>query len=211
MTTEQSTMQPADGDAEMRSSREGIERMPEFIPTPERLSQYLELNIQKTKEMLITVEGREEILKALRQHEEDLKDEYPNLSFETLEHQLQIAGETLHEKKRYLETASEEEKKGIIHSAWDSIKRFGTKHPITMTLLVAALSAATIAAGFYVAGNMEMLLSQLGLDKVFGAAGAPEQLIPPVPDTPPLPGGGALEMPPPVTPPGSPPGTGGIG
>lgn len=81
------------------------------------------------------------------------------------------------------------------------------KHPVVSTLVILALAAGAVAAGFYLAGEWELLLSKVGLDKILGGAEAARELIPPTPATPPLPGGGMFEIPggtPPV------PGAGGL-
>jgi hypothetical protein len=91
--------------------------------------------------------------------------------------------------------------------ALSSIGMFMKKHPVVSTLVILALAAGGVAAGFYLAGEWELLLSKVGLDKILGGAEAARELIPPIPATSPLPGGGMFEIPggtPPV------PGAGGL-
>ena len=69
------------------------------------------------------------------------------------------------------------------------------KHPILTTLGVAALVAGGFAGGYYLAGGWETFLATTGLDKVLAGAEAATELAPVVPDLPPLPGGGAYDIP----------------
>lgn len=69
------------------------------------------------------------------------------------------------------------------------------KHPILTSLAAAALVAGGIAGGYYLAGSWELFLATTGLDKVVAGVEAATELAPVVPDLPPLPGGGAYDIP----------------
>ena len=178
----------------------GIEMAPEFVPTPERVSQYLEMDHEQVLAELKSVEGRQRLHKTLVDREEDLREIYPTFDSQALESQLNLVGETLTEKERFLQDVESPEKKGMMRRAWDSVKNFAKKHPVVTTLLVASLAAAGVAGGFYLTGNWELLLNSIGLDKIFKGAEAAEELLPVTPSTPALPGGGIFEVPPPVSP-----------
>lgn len=178
----------------------GVEIAPEFIPTPERVSQYLEMDHEQVLAELQSVEGRQRLHQTLVEHEEDLRTLYPTFDPVALQSQLDLVGETLSEKERFLRDAESPEKKGMFRRAWDSVKGFAKKHPVVTTLLVASLAAAGVAGGFYLTGNWELLLNSIGLQKILGGAGAAEELLPVTPPTPPLPGGGIFEVPPPMSP-----------
>ncbi|OGJ62668.1 hypothetical protein A3C37_02760 [Candidatus Peribacteria bacterium RIFCSPHIGHO2_02_FULL_53_20] len=181
-------------------SGRGVEVVAEFIPTPERVSQYLEMDHEQVLAELRSVEGRQRLHQTLVEHEADLRTLYPTFNPESLQSQLDLVGETLSEKERFLRDAESPEKKGMFRRAFESVKGFAKKHPVVMTLLVAALAAAGVAGGFYFTGNWELLLNSIGLEKILGGAKAAEELLPITPPTDILPGGGIFEVPPPASP-----------
>ena len=175
----------------------------DFIPTPERINQFLEnRTLEETKNLLSSVEGRQQLLAELIEHQDYLREVHPAFNPETLQQRLDLVAETLEEEKRYLEDMSAPEKKGIFKRAWESVKGFAKNHPVTTTVLLAALATASVAAGFYFTGNWELLMTTFNLDKVFGSAEAAGEMIPVTPATPALPDGGVFEVPPPLSPPG---------
>lgn len=150
---------------------------------------------------LKSVEGRRALHKQLMEHEDDLKTTYPTFDGSELQTHLDLVGSTLEEKERFLMQAESGEKKGLLRRAFDRVKNFAVHHPVVTTLGVAALAAGGVAAGFYLAGEWELLMTSTGLARVFGGARAATELIPPTPPTPPLPGGGVFEVPTPAIPP----------
>lgn len=194
MTPKAQTAAPA------RQPKEVAEIPRRFIPTPERVSQYLEMNSQEVTAQLESVDGRDRVYQNLLQHETDLRKLDPGFNPEELRRQLDLVGDTLSQKKRFLEQVQAPEKKGLLRRAWESVKGFAKRHPIVTTLLVLALAAGGVATGFYLAGKWELLMNATGLSKIFGGVEAAKELIPPTPPTPPLPGGGIFEVPPPTSP-----------
>lgn len=175
-----------------------------FIPTPERVSQYLEMNTDEVMALMTTVDGRQRLFDNLLEHEEDLRTLDPTFHPEVLREQIDLAGETLQQKERFLKDVQSPEKKGLFRRAWEGVKGFAKKHPIVTAVLATALAAGGVAAGFYFTGNWELLMTSVGLDKIFGAAETAGELAPVTPVTPPLPGGGVLDIPPPMPSPGGP-------
>lgn len=174
---------------------------PRFYPTPERVSQFLEMDHAQVHTQLKSVEGRKTLLEQLLEHEDDLKSTYPTFDASELQTHLDLVGSTLEEKERFLEEVQSGEKKGMIRRAFDRIKGFAVAHPFVTALGVAALAAAGAAAGFYLAGEWELLMTYTGLSRILGGAEAATELLPPTPMTPPLPGGGVFEIPVPAAPP----------
>ncbi len=173
----------------------------EFIPTPERVTQFLgRRTLEETKVLYDTQEGLDQLYRDLAEHEDYLQELHPGFELETLRTQLDLISETLQEERRYLEDMSQPEKKTIFRRAWDSVKGFARENPVTVGVLLTALAVASVAAGFYFTGNMELLMTTFGLDKIFGGAEAAGELIPVTPTTPPLPGGGVFTVPPPSAP-----------
>lgn len=180
------------------------ETVPKFIPTPERLSQYLEMNIKEVASALQSVEGRQMIYQKLMEHQQDLLKIDPLFNPDLLREQLELAGEVLHQKERYLQDVQSPEKKGLFKRAWEKMKGFGKRHPFVTVLLLLALIAGATSLGLYLSGNLEFVASKVGLGKIFGAADAAGDMMVPVPPTPIVPGAGELAVPPPANlPPGA--------
>lgn len=197
------TAMPEDADQIDELNVDTVETKKDFVPTPERVKQFLgNRTLDEVESLYRTVEGRESLYKELVEHEDYLKELHPNFRTDTLREQLDLIGDTLTEERRYLEDMSAPEKKGIFKRAWESVKGFASDHPVTTAVLLTALATASVAAGFYFTGNWELLMTTFGLDKVFGGAEAAGELIPVTPSTPPLPGGGVFEVPPPASPTG---------
>lgn len=120
----------------------GGEIVPEFIPTPERVSQYLAMDHEQVLAELRSVEGRQRLVQALKEHEQELRVLYPTFSTESLESHLDLVGEMLAEKERFLAATESPEKQGIFRRVWESVKAFPKRHPVITSLLVVALLAA---------------------------------------------------------------------
>lgn len=128
----------------------------EFIPTPERVSQYLERNTQEVMAQMESVEGREKIYRELLSHREDLQKTYPQFNPEGLRRQLDLVGTTLAQKKKFFEQVQAPEKKGIMRRAWERVKGFAKKHPVITTLLVIALVAGGASLAMYLSGMLQL-------------------------------------------------------
>lgn len=176
------------------------ENAPKFVPTPERLSQYLEMNIQEVASALQSVEGRQMLFNKLMEHEEDLLEIDPSFNPSLLREQLDLAGEVLHQKERYLQDIQSPEKKGLLKRSWEKMKSFGGRHPFVTAILIAALIAGGAALTLYATGNLELAATKLGLGKMFSATEAAGEMMPPVPVTPLPPGAGEMGIPPPANP-----------
>ncbi|MFA6259059.1 MAG: hypothetical protein WCX29_00425 [Candidatus Peribacteraceae bacterium] len=170
-----------------------------FVPTPERVSQYLEMSIDEVAAALKSVEGRQRLFESLLRHEDDLRVLDPQFEPAVLREQLDLVADVFHEKERYLLDMQQPEKQGAFRRAWERVKGFAKRHPVVTTLLVAALVASGVAAGFYVTGNWELLLTKVGLDKILGGAEAAGEMMDPTLVTPLPPGAGELAVPPPAT------------
>jgi len=152
----------------------GIEVPKPFVPTPERLSQYLEVNVHEVMAQLESVEGREKLYDDLLIHQDDLKTLDPDFHPALLKEQLDLVAETLTQKKRFLEDVRSPEKKGMFRKAWDSVKGFAKKHPVVTTVLVLAAVAASVAGAAYMVGGLEALMAKVGISHLYGADGASE-------------------------------------
>ncbi|TSC97897.1 MAG: hypothetical protein Greene101449_1066 [Candidatus Peregrinibacteria bacterium Greene1014_49] len=120
----------------------GVETVPEFIPTPQRVSEYLEMDHEQVLAEMQSVEGRQRLHQTLIEYEEDLRELYPTFSPESLQAQLDLVGETLLEKEQFLRDVDSPEKKGMFRRVWESMKAFPKRHPVITSLLVVALLAA---------------------------------------------------------------------
>lgn len=107
-----------------------------------------------------------------------------------------------HRGEKFLEQANTPEKKNLFRRGWEGIKNFAKKHPYVTAALVAAMVAGGVAAGFYFAGEWELLMSTLGVNKVKDILSAVRKLAPVTPNTPLIPGGGMYDIPPPLPGPG---------
>ena len=94
------------------------------------------------------------------------------------------------------------QKKGIFRRVLSSIGGFVKKHPIMSLLIGAGIVAGGVAGGFYLTGNWELLMTMVGASKIGKVAEAVRELAPITPETPPLPGGGIYDVPPPLPGPG---------
>lgn len=173
---------------------------PSFLPTPDRVSQFLEWKRDEVEEKMKSVNGRKELLDALLEHEGTLKEQHPDFDAQDLREHLEAVGETIQEKERFLSASVEPQKKGMFRRAFDSVKSFVKKHPVVTALGVTALAAGAVAGGFYAAGQWELLMTSTGLSRIFGGAEAAAELLPPTAPTGPLPGGGTFDIPPPTSP-----------
>lgn len=120
----------------------GVEVAPEFVPTPERVSQYLEMDHEQVLAELRSVKGRQRLVQTLKEHEQELRALYPTFSTESLESQLDLVGDTLAEKERFLAATESPEKQGIFRRVWESVKAFPKRHPVITSLLIVVLLAA---------------------------------------------------------------------
>lgn len=156
----------------------GIEREQTFMPTPERVSEYLDRNKDEVLAELSSVEGREKIYSALAERSDELQKIDPAFNPDKLKEQLDLVGSTLEQKKRFLKGVESPEQKGAMRRGWEKVKGFAKKHPVVTTLLVGAAVAGTVAGGYYLAANAETLLAKVGLEHLYGAAGAAEAADP---------------------------------
>ncbi|MDD4319767.1 MAG: hypothetical protein PHW10_05595 [Candidatus Peribacteraceae bacterium] len=159
-----------------RSSKDSANKNPEklapFIPTPERVSQFLEnMKPSEVEAQLKSNEGRQQLFKTLMQHEDHLRKIH-NFNPEDLRKQLDLVGETLQKKKAFMEDVKSPEKKGLFRRAWDKIKGFPRKHPVITAILVLAAIAGVGAGIAYYAGSLELLWHKAGekLSLLFGDA-----------------------------------------
>lgn len=169
-----------------------------FRANPEVVAQYLEAKPDEIMAQMKSVDGRKQIFEKLMEHEKNLRKDHTDFNPEDLRKQLDLAGDMLSAKERFTKDINSPEKKGMLRRAWEKVKSFPRKHPVITTLLVLALAAGAIAGGFYLAGSWEALMASTGLNKIFTGIKAGKELIPAIPGTPSLPGGGTFEIP--VTP-----------
>lgn len=147
-----------------------------FVPTPERLSPYLERNGAEIEAQLASVDGRDQVYQEMMKHEAELKKLDPSFDPESLRRDLDLVSDTLTEKKRFLTEVEKPERRSIIRRAFDRIKAFPRKHPIVTVLLVLAAATAAVGAAAYAAGGMELLLAKLGIEGISGFAAAAKKL-----------------------------------
>ncbi len=181
--------------AEIPRAPGGPEAPRPFIPTPERVSQYLELKTEEVRSQMESAEGRQTLLNQLLEHEEDLRKDHANFQPELLQQQLDDVAEALGAEGRYLQDIQSPEKKGMFRRAWETVKGFPRKHPVVTALLVAAALAGGVAGGLYLAGQWELLMTSVGLNKFLTAVEAGTEMAPVTPPTPPIPGGGPYSIP----------------
>ncbi len=129
-----------------------------FYPTPERLSQYLERSYQQVTTSLRSVEGRERLYRDLLRHEDDLRSRDPHFSASELRQQLDMVGETLNEKRSYLNNVdrAERARSSDSPSVLERVKNVITypfRHPVK-TLLVLAGAAGLVGLAYYFLGDL---------------------------------------------------------
>lgn len=178
------------------------EQVKPFVATPERVSQYLELKTEEVTAQMKSVEGRQRLFDELMEHESDIRESHSEFHPERLRGQLDAAGEALAAQEVFLNEVQTPEKKGLFSRAWDSVKGFAKRHPVVTGLLATSVVAGGVAAGFYFAGNWELLMASTGLNKVMSAASAASSLSPLTAPTDILPGTGLFDIPSPTSPPG---------
>lgn len=127
------------------SEKRSPEQLPPFRATPEVLSQYLELKTDEVIAQMQSVEGRKALFDKLMEHEKDLRKVHA-FNPEELRRQLEVAGEAVAAKEKFMKDVKSPEKKGLFRRAWENIKGFPRKHPVITVLLIAALAAGGYAA-----------------------------------------------------------------
>ncbi|MFA5273069.1 MAG: hypothetical protein WC353_02805 [Candidatus Peribacter sp.] len=144
-------------DTVQRSQPDGgkkdVERMP-FKATPEVISQFLELKVDEVLTQMQSVGGREQLFVKLMEHEEYLRKIH-DFNPEELRRQLEVAGEAVSAKEKFMKDVTSPEKKTMMRRAWDRMKGFALHHPIIAVLLMACLVAGGYATWHY-AGNTIM-------------------------------------------------------
>lgn len=167
----------------------------EFIPTPERVSQYLELKTEEVEAQMKSVEGRKALYDQLLVHADDLKEDHANFDPMALESQMEAVGQTLGANDRFLKEVRSPEQQGVFQRAWEAVKGFPRNHPVVTAVLAAATLVGGVAAGFYLTGNWEMLMTSVGLATRGAAADIGSELPVLEPVLPPLPGAGTGAIP----------------
>ena len=159
--------------AEARGTKKGSPEVPRrFIPTPERMSQYLELRTEEVNTQLTSVEGRKKLSADLLKHEDDIRKLDPSFDPKQLDHQLEVVAETLRHNQRYMADVQSPEKKNFFKRAWEGVKGFAKKHPVVTVVLVLAAAAATAGGAAYLVGGWEALMAKIGISHLYGGAGA---------------------------------------
>ncbi|GEM_PF-3640333 len=144
-----------------RATDGGVEQLRPFIPTPNRISQYLEIKQEEVETQMKSVEGRQALVRQLLEHEEDLRKDHADFQPELLQKQLDEVGETLVANERYLQDIQSPEKKGMFRRAWESVKGFACKHPVVTTMGVLTLLAGGVGGALYLSGYLQ--LAQAGV------------------------------------------------
>lgn len=175
---------------------------PPFFLSTERMAELTKLKPAEVLTQIRSERGRSQLFDDLMVHEQEFVQAHPDFHPEKIRAQLDASAEALEAKDRFLKDVASPEKKGIFRRAWDSVKGFAKNHPVVTALLVASLATGGVAAGFYAAGQWELLMASVGLQKLFEASEAAAELAPMTPATPPLPGGGVFDIPTPPSPPG---------
>jgi hypothetical protein len=150
----------------------GVEKPQAFMPTPERVSQFLELKTEEVRVQMKSAEGRKQLLSQLTTHIDDLQEAHPDINPLQLSEQLDLVGETLVAEDKFMKKVNEPEKKGLFTRVWESVKSFPGKHPWVTTGLVLASIFGGVAGAYYLAGGWEALATNVGLGHLFGAEGA---------------------------------------
>jgi hypothetical protein len=178
-----------------RFQDQGPEVKNEFIPTPQRISEYLELKTDDVEAQMKSVEGRKALYEQLLTHEDSLRQNHENFDPMALQTQLDNAGEALSANERYLQQVRSPEQKGMFQRAWETVKGFPRNHPVVTAVLAAATLAGGVAAGFYLTGNWEMLMTSVGLATRSATADIGGGMPVLEPTLPPLPGAGTGAIP----------------
>ncbi len=151
------------------TSNSGAEKLvvaPRFVPTPERVSQYLERNAAEVTAQLSSLEGGEEVYQDLIKHQEDLEKLYPKFHPEDLRRELDLVGEALAQKEIFLKDIQSPEKKIFLRRAWDRVKGFAKAHPIITTLLAVALFAGGVAGALHLSGALQLQQAGVAVETI---------------------------------------------
>ena len=122
----------------------GSERPAHFVPTPERVSQYLDLKTEEVEAQMKSVEGRTALFTQLMAEREALHRDHDAFDPEVVRLQMEAAGEALAANERYLQDIRSPEKQGLMRRVWATVKGFPRKHPI-VTLLLASAAVGGVA------------------------------------------------------------------
>ena len=147
-----------------------------FVPTPEKVSGFLNQREDEIVVQLESVEGRKKIFDTLVEREADIKKLDPSFDSADLKHQLDLVGDTLTQKKKFMEDVKSPEKQGFLRRSFNRVKNFAKNHPVASLLLVLALAAAGIGGAAYLAGGIEALLAKVGISHLAAASSAAEPL-----------------------------------
>jgi len=151
------TMQPL----QAGGGKTGAETPRTFRATPEVISQFLKLKVDEVVAQMTSVGGREKLFAKLMEHEESLRKIH-DFNPQELRRQLEVAGEAVAAKEKFMKDVTSPEKKSLFRRAWDRVKGFPKSHPVITAILVLAVLAGTGAAIAYYAGSLELLFHQLG-------------------------------------------------
>ncbi len=122
-----------------------------FVPTPERLSgfSFLELKQEEARDLLMSVQGRKELLERILPHATDIKNLHPDFDLQRLPKQLEEVSLLMNEHTKLFEAANSKEKKSLFQRAIQTIKEFPKNHPfLTAILGIALLTAGLIRLGY---------------------------------------------------------------
>jgi hypothetical protein len=156
----------------------GIAGGERFTPTPERVSQYLERNVNEVAAQMCSVDGRQQLYRELLQHKRDLRRAYPGFQSHDLQRQLELIGETLSKKDRYLRTVRSPERRSLWSKVWGGITYLPRKHPVITSVLLAA------GAGWGIAKLFGLLGAAIPVpDTAAGRDAVAQELVPPAAPT----------------------------
>ena len=155
---------------EVPGNKGGREAPKEFIPTPNRIAQFLELKTDEVEAQMKTREGCNTLYYQLLVHEDVLRRDHKNFNPESLRRQMDYSRQALESKGRYMQEIRSPEKRGIFGRAWETIKAFPRKHPYVTAALAATAVIGAIAAGIYFSGYWGTLMAASGLKKWAGNA-----------------------------------------